>query len=192
MQSQIKHVKAARGYAIHTTNTAVSGNTTPASNIPAPSSPSTPASMTISFATATNHGITPSVVSSLPGYPTNFPVLPLVGLKHNSADGTKNLIYQISSSNRKSNWTSHVPPATTTGGNASNNEGFIQINGTFYHCINAHIIQYDLSNHAYLPDSQLSHGRRDKWRDDWFCCPCQFFLGFPLCYCHWYWGVCHH
>jgi hypothetical protein len=129
----------------------VYGNATPASSIP-PLLAGTPASTTVSDASVANPGTTPSVIPSLPGCPATFSVPPLTGLEKNSAGGTNNLVPQILSSN----WTSHVPAATTTGGNAIN-EGFTSIDGTFYRHINANTAQYDISNHATSPLPALSY-----------------------------------
>jgi hypothetical protein len=118
----------------------------------------TPASTTISYATAANPGITPSVISSLPGYRAHFLVPPHVGSENNSANGTDNLICQFISTN----WASHVPLTTTTGGNSSQ-EDFIQVAGTFYHHIRAHTVKIfsDLGTSpspSYLMDGGANGG----------------------------------
>jgi hypothetical protein len=83
-ETELNRIKTARGYTIHTADTVVSGNTTSSPSVP-PASARTPASMTISYTAAANPGINPSVVSSLPGYPANFSVLPHVVSENNSA-----------------------------------------------------------------------------------------------------------
>jgi hypothetical protein len=48
--------------------------------------------MTISYHDAINPGTTLSLLSSLPGYPVNFSVLPHTGLENDSAGRTNSLI----------------------------------------------------------------------------------------------------
>jgi hypothetical protein len=127
-------------------NVIVTDNTTPADSIPPSSAGSTP-SLTISYASVANPCTTLSVVSSLPGYPATFSVPPHAGLESNSARGN-NLIHQILSSNL----TSNIPPASTITGDSAPNDDFIQIDGTFYHRVNAYTVQHEhLSSHGTSP-----------------------------------------
>ena len=150
--AELKRLKEARKYSSN--KTVISGNTTPAAGATPPVADA-PTSMIISYVDAVQGGATPSVMSSVQGYPPSYPVPPSVGLE-TSAGGTNNLIRQILSSNR----TVATPPSTTTTTVPSTiGNNFVLVDGTYYRRCNVHRVHYDVSQHSsHSPNSSLIDG----------------------------------
>ena len=118
---------------IASAQTVASGNTSPTAALPVTSTvPSA-----VSYRDVVQSGATTIVICNQSGYPGSYSVRPPLGSEHISADVTNNLIRQLLSANQS------VPPAITSGSQASQ-DGYINIDGTFYHRANAHTLSANM------------------------------------------------